>query len=406
MPDHRIVPSAALALLAPAVLVSEAHAVEPQITTSYGIEFVTVGDPGNAPYPGGGLMGSTDTIGRGSVGYEYRIAQYEVRTSEWMEFLNALSVASNTTSLHVGLTWGATRDVTSADTYRLREVAGSGDLPVLGISWRQAAVYANWLHNDKDTALDAFLSGAYDVSTFGTDESGFFTDQPTRSEGARFWIPSLDEQLKAYYYDPSRHGENQPGWWQFANSSDSPPIVGLPSEGGQTNAGLYQLAINGGGDQYNFENNHVGSYPEHVSPWGLLDTSGGATEWNEEIIREGPSGQGPYARGLKGSSLLFPTVGDQFTLAQADAIEWLGFWNPPGNGLGFGTGLRIAANVPSPGATALCALVLVHNTRRTRHETPTQRTGPRIRNVKPGARVLRSRTRNGSRAPAPVTITA
>jgi len=39
--------------------------------------------------------------------------------------------------------------------------------PVGDISWRVAAMYCNWLHNDKRNDRAAFLNGAYDVSTFG-----------------------------------------------------------------------------------------------------------------------------------------------------------------------------------------------------------------------------------------------
>ena len=39
--------------------------------------------------------------------------------------------------------------------------------PVGDISWRVAAMYCKWLHNDKRTDRAAFLNGAYDVSTFG-----------------------------------------------------------------------------------------------------------------------------------------------------------------------------------------------------------------------------------------------
>lgn len=52
-----------------------------------GIQFVTVGAPGNPAYAGpdpGHNVG-----GRGSVGYEYRIGLTEVTTGQWMEFMNA-----------------------------------------------------------------------------------------------------------------------------------------------------------------------------------------------------------------------------------------------------------------------------------------------------------------------------
>jgi hypothetical protein len=39
-----------------------------------------------------------------------------------------------------------------------------------------AAMYCNWLHNNQSTDRQAFLNGAYDVSTFGYSGT-VFTDQ-------------------------------------------------------------------------------------------------------------------------------------------------------------------------------------------------------------------------------------
>ncbi len=108
-------------------------------------------------------------------------------------------------------------------------------IPTGGITWRTAAVYCNWLHNGKGTNREAFLSGAYDVSTFGyIGEGGGFTDQLTRSEGATYWIPSLDEWMKAAHWDPDRNGENQPGWWMYGSASETPFIYAPPPSLGAT----------------------------------------------------------------------------------------------------------------------------------------------------------------------------
>jgi hypothetical protein len=86
------------------------------------------------------------------------------------------------------------------------------------ISRRNAAMYCNWLHNDKSTDRSAFLDGAYDVSTFTYTPFGAFNDQITRHTTARYWIPSWDEWLKAAHHDPNRHGPGQEGWWFWSNS--------------------------------------------------------------------------------------------------------------------------------------------------------------------------------------------
>jgi hypothetical protein len=53
-----------------------------------GIDFVTVGAVGNAPWAGDGTP-DDQSIGRGSVGYEYRIGKFEITTAQYVEFLNA-----------------------------------------------------------------------------------------------------------------------------------------------------------------------------------------------------------------------------------------------------------------------------------------------------------------------------
>ncbi|MBY0262237.1 MAG: hypothetical protein K2Q20_07820, partial [Phycisphaerales bacterium] len=47
-----------------------AQAAGARLSVDKGIEFVTVGSPGNAPWPGDGTPGDR-AVGRGSVSYEY-----------------------------------------------------------------------------------------------------------------------------------------------------------------------------------------------------------------------------------------------------------------------------------------------------------------------------------------------
>src|SRR5690606_20365357 len=115
-----------------------------------------------------------------------------------------------------------------------------------------------------------------DTSTFHTNPDGTITDQPTRSPGARFWIPSFDEWVKGGYYDPDRYGEGEPGYWLHPGRSQTPLVSGLPWEGGETNGGVDLLVSHDPA-------RNVGSYPHVRSAWGLMDISGGATEWIEQL---------------------------------------------------------------------------------------------------------------------------
>jgi len=57
----------------------------PFAAASVSMDFVTVGNAGNAADP---------TTGFGSVGYEYRIGTYEVTNSQYAAFLNSVAAAS------------------------------------------------------------------------------------------------------------------------------------------------------------------------------------------------------------------------------------------------------------------------------------------------------------------------
>ncbi len=76
------------AAIKPIPLSPTAVASGAQITFDKGIEFVTIGSPGNAAWPGNGTIGDR-AIGRGSVGYEYKIGRFEVTTNQWVDFFNA-----------------------------------------------------------------------------------------------------------------------------------------------------------------------------------------------------------------------------------------------------------------------------------------------------------------------------
>src|SRR5690606_18221991 len=104
---------------------------------------------------------------------------------------------------------------------------------------------------------------------------GGYTDQSTRHADARYWIPNMDEWLKAAHYDPHKHGQDEGGWWIYNNGSDT-PLVGGPPGVGDTSAG-WVIDDNA---RPAWET-PLGSYPQTMSPWGLRDVSGGGGEWTE-----------------------------------------------------------------------------------------------------------------------------
>jgi formylglycine-generating enzyme required for sulfatase activity len=310
---------------------------------SYGFEFVTIGATGNPAFNDPGFPTQTVVNGRGSVDYLYRMSRTEVSTGQWMEFLNAYSFTNSPNPFWERIPpahWGAQIDPILGPGlgFRLRNVASAAQLPVAGITWRMSAMYCNWLHNGKSSDPEALMSGAYDVSTWGSGPLNTFTDGWTHLPGAKYWIPTLDEQIKSQHYDPNRYGPGQGGWWMNKNKSDEVGIPGPPGVG-TTSAGWQDpLQLWGEWDI------PLGAYPDSQSPWGLLDTSGGTQEWNEFVFwPERPSDRG-HAGSYAGNMAFWIF----------DGIHGIGSTGPSVPQAEIG--LRIASAVPSPSSGGvLCA---------------------------------------------------
>lgn len=340
-----------------------------------GIDFVRVGAVGNAPWQGDGTVGDR-AVGRGGVNYEYSIGRFEVTTAQWAEFFNAAYDRPAGDSIPFLLTpqfWGAvpTAPTTTGNpnARRWRVPTGNEMIPTGDITWRTAAILCNWLQNDKRTDRAAFMSGAYDVSTFGyTAGTNQFTDQQAHSPGARYWIPTWDEWLKAAHYDPNKlNGDGtRGGWWQYSNGSDTPYVYGPPGtvvngQPAQANAGFISPS------PFSIP---LASYPTVQSPWGLLDVAGGTYEWTESIRT---INDGTMYRFVDGSG----RGDDAFQASVRDRIREYGGEFP--HIADFAFGLRLASNVPAPASCVLGAgALIVMGTRRRRRFIGDVRT-PRIR---------------------------
>ncbi len=321
-----------------------------------GIDFVRITHPGNAPWAGNGTPNDR-AIGRGGVNYEYSIGRFEVTTSQWVQFFNAAydrPQAQWLPHLIPPTFWGAQSTTPNTPGGRRWTVpAGNEMLPVGNISWRMAAMYCNWLHNNKSTDRQAFLNGAYDVSTFGYVGSNF-TDQLTHHPDARYWIPTWDEHLKASHYDPHRFGPEQGGWWLYNTTRDVPTIPGAPPSMG----GIGEANTGGWGGGPSPFSIPLGAYTDVTSPWGLFDTAGGTAEWTEGVFTAPGL---PNYRMLDGSWWFDGPVGsDRVHTNSIDAFPSLST---------FDLGFRLASSVPASSSGMVFLVTSVFIARRTRRIT-------------------------------------
>lgn len=317
-----------------------------QAPPDYDFQWAVIGDPGNPAYDGG-LHGQT--AGRGSVDYTFRMSRLEVTTSQWMEYVNTFSQVPGGVSFSLPTYWGATFDPTYSGPgkrWKLKDVPHAEMLPVEGISWQEAARYTNWLHNGKQSDPASLETGAYDTSTWGIDPTTGHRTDGGRLPGAKFWIPSLDEWLKAAHYDPHKHGPGVGGWWLFPHGSDELIEPGPPGVG-ETSAGWEPVP------SHLVWYEPLGAYEDTQSPWGLWDVSGGTSEWLEEwgVLSQ------PTQRALDGARA--GTEG-WFFMDRADVIAG---GARPGSPIG---GVRIATVVPTPPTGSIVAVLALGLVRRRR----------------------------------------
>jgi formylglycine-generating enzyme required for sulfatase activity len=211
---------------------------------TFAIEFVTVGDPGNAADTAG------SPVAAGSVPYTYRIGKYEI-SEEMIDKANALGGLS------------ITKD------------GRAPQKPATNVNWNEAARFVNWLN------VDQGFQPAYKFAT-QPGESGYSADanielwQPSdagynpsnlyRNSLARYFLPTVDEWYKAAYFDPIRSV-----YYDFPTGSDTAPtavpsgtVAGTVVYGQAPDASPADIVLVGG-----------------LSPYGTMGQGGNVWEWEE-----------------------------------------------------------------------------------------------------------------------------
>lgn len=238
------------------------------------MEFVLVGDPGNSIDP---------TTNSGKVDYVFEIGKYQVTNAEYVEFLNAVTADSDLHGLYSvnmenGL-FGGIKRVQKGKHFFYEPLEGYTNLPVVYVSWFDAARFCNWLHFGKPktglpelgTTEGSSDIGAYNTASFsaGRDTQRVKNHNPK----AQYWIPTLDEWNKAAYFDPLKEGGG--GYWLYPTQSNTKPQAISPPGDCRFAANYYDFAWAAPAPYLTA----VGSYKYASSYYGTFDQGGNVWEW-------------------------------------------------------------------------------------------------------------------------------
>jgi sulfatase modifying factor 1 len=236
------------------------------------VEFVNVGDAGNAAGP----------VGSGSVPYAYQMDKYDVTAAQYAQFLNAVAKTDtfglwNSGMALTGSNGGNTGILRSgaSGSFVYTVVSGHENFPATFTNWGNAARFVNWLSNGQPTGAQAAgttETGSYTLNGVNTNAG---LAPITRNVSAIYALPTENEWYKAAWY---KGGSQNAGYWLWPTQSDSTPS-NVFNPAGTNNANFY---FNGYSDPANFLT-PVGAFANTTSAYGLYDMGGDIFQWTETL---------------------------------------------------------------------------------------------------------------------------
>jgi formylglycine-generating enzyme len=271
---------------------------------AFAIDFVTIGNPGNA----------ADTTGKpnpaGAVSYTYRIGKYEISEAQ----VNKANAAGG-----LGITLSSR----------------GADKPVTGVTWNEVVRFVNWL-NTSSGYMPAYKfnaapgQGGYavndNIQLWSAGDPGYNANNRYRNSLARYFLPSVHEWYKAAYFDPVSQT-----YYDYATGSNSAPIA--VASGTTPGTAVYLQTFQAGPADVTLAGG--------LSPYGTMAQGGNVFEWEEtdsDLVNDSdPSVQS--WRGARGGRWDYES-GAMDSISRSDA---------PANLSGSSTSFRVAAlPIPPP----------------------------------------------------------
>ena len=176
------------------------------------LEFVTVGNPGNA---------RTRQPATARSPYTYNIGKYDVTNAQYAEFLNAKATSSDPYGLwnsymSSDAEGGINRSGSGPYTYTIK--SGMANMPVVDVTWFDTLRFANWLNNGQGNGEH----GNRLLHPAGRDADALERFDRFPESGGQWVLPSENEWYKAAYYDPTLNSGSG-GYWNYPTKTNTAP---------------------------------------------------------------------------------------------------------------------------------------------------------------------------------------